>query len=125
MLRSCKRCGRIHEAGECPLKKEPQKKYERDSESDRFRNRSIWRRKSKQIKEDAQELCEVCRDKGKYVYMNLSVHHITAIKDDKGQALDDNNLICLCSVCHELAEAGVISSDYLRDLAQKRISRKR
>lgn len=124
MLRSCKRCGRIHEAGECPVKKETQK-YDRESESDKFRSRSIWRRKSKQIREDAQELCEVCRDKGKYVYQLLSVHHITAIKDDPSLALDDNNLICVCPTCHELAEAGTLSIDYLRELAKKRIDRKR
>ena len=70
-------------------------------------------------------MCEVCRDKGKYVYTDLSVHHITAIKDDAGLALDDNNLVCLCPVCHELAEAGVINSEYLKELAQKRIDRKR
>ena len=125
MLRSCKRCGRFHEVGECPIKIQPRKYDRSDSVSASFRSRSIWRSKSKQIRKDAQELCEVCRDKGKYVYTDLSVHHITAIKDDAGLALDDNNLVCLCPVCHELAEAGVINSEYLKELAQKRIDRKR
>ena len=127
MLKSCSRCGRIHKAGECPFKVEYKaRNYDRtQDDAYQFRQRAKWRRKSKQIREDAQYLCEVCRDKKKLVYEGLSVHHITPLKEDTSIGYEDTNLICLCSQCHELAEAGMIDRDYLRRIASLRISRRR
>lgn len=127
MLKACSRCGRIHAAGRCTLKPEQKSRnYDRsNNEAYQFRQRAKWRKKSKQIREDAQYLCEVCRDKNKLVYEGLSVHHITPLSEDTSIGYEDTNLICLCSTCHELAEAGMIDRDYLRKLATLRISRKR
>lgn len=127
MLKACSRCGRIHEAGQCTVKAEKKaRNYDRsDNEAYQFRQRAKWRKKSKQIRTDAQYLCEVCRDKKKLVYEGLSVHHITPLSEDTSIGYEDTNLICLCSQCHELAEAGMIDRDYLRKLATLRISRKR
>lgn len=127
MLKSCSRCGRIHKAGECTVK--PAYKasnYDRtQNDASLFRQRAKWKRKSKQIREDARYLCEVCRDKKKLVYEALSVHHITPLKEDTSIGFEDTNLICLCSTCHELAEAGMLDREYLRKLAALRIARKR
>lgn len=127
MLKACSRCGRIHAAGQCIVKAEKKaRNYDRsDNEAYQFRQRAKWRKKSKQIRTDAQYLCEVCRDKKKLVYEGLSVHHITPLSEDTSIGYEDTNLICLCSQCHELAEAGMIDRDYLRKLATLRISRKR
>lgn len=127
MLKACSRCGRIHAAGQCTVKAEKKaRNYDRsDNEAYQFRQRAKWKKKSKQIREDAQYLCEVCRDKKKLVYEGLSVHHITPLSEDTSIGYEDTNLICLCSQCHELAEAGMIDRDYLRKLATLRISRKR
>lgn len=127
MLKACSRCGRIHAAGQCTVKAEKKaRNYDRsDNEAYQFRQRAKWRKKSKQIRTDAQYLCEVCRDKKKLVYERLSVHHITPLSEDTSIGYEDTNLICLCSQCHELAEAGMIDRDYLRKLATLRISRKR
>ena len=127
MLKACSRCGRIHAAGQCTVKAEKKaRNYDRsDNEAYQFRQRAKWRKKSKQIRTDAQYLCEVCRDKKKLVYEGLSVHHITPLSEDTSIGYEDTNLICLCNQCHELAEAGMIDRDYLRKLATLRISRKR
>ena len=127
MLKACSRCGKIHAAGQCAIK--PAYKagnYDRSqNEAYQFRQRAKWRKKSIQIRTDAQYLCEVCRDKKKLVYAGLSVHHITPLSEDTSIGYEDSNLICLCSSCHELAEAGMIDREYLRKLAARRISRKR
>lgn len=127
MLKACSRCGRIHKAGECKIKPAYQaRNYDRSGDDAyQFRSKAKWRKKSQQIKQDAQFLCEVCRDKKKLVYEGLSVHHITPLKEDISIGYEDTNLICVCSTCHELAEAGMIDRDYLRKLAILRISRKR
>lgn len=127
MLKACSRCGRIHASGQCTVKAEKKaRNYDRsDNEAYQFRQRAKWRKKSKQIRVDAQYLCEVCRDKKKLVYEGLSVHHITPLSEDTSIGYEDTNLICLCSQCHELAEAGMIDREYLRRLSAIRISRKR
>lgn len=42
-------------------------------------------------------------------YQGLSVHHIVPVAEDPERALDDSNLITLCSFHHELAESGYIT----------------
>lgn len=127
MLKACSRCGKIHAAGQCTVKVEYKaRNYDRtQDDAYQFRQRARWRKKSKQIREDAQYLCEVCRDKKKLVYEGLSVHHITPLNEDASIGYEDTNLICLCSTCHELAEVGMIDREYLRRLTALRISRKR
>ena len=50
---------------------------------------------------------------------NLQVHHIIPLKEDRNEALNDENLITLCEQCHELAEEGKISRERLVEIAQK------
>ena len=52
-------------------------------------------------------------------YEDLSVHHIEPLEDDKERAFDEDNLITLCDVHHEAAEAGKVSRSFLHEIAIK------
>ena len=118
---SCSRCGKIHPKGYiCKVEK---KHYKYSYKESRLRSKSAWTNKSKQIREDANYLCEVCKDKGVYNYRNVEVHHIEKLKEQPELWLDDDNLICLCKDCHRMADAGMIDKEYLKKLARQRINR--
>ena len=55
-----------------------------------------------------------------YTYDTLEVHHIQKLKDNEDGLLDNLNLICLCKHHHELADAGKIDAEHLRELARIR-----
>jgi 5-methylcytosine-specific restriction protein A len=119
MLRSCPYCGRIHPAGYI-CKASKRKRAYNGGEERKLRSTYAWTKKSKEIREKAQGLCEVCRDKGLYTYTGLEVHHIEKVREDKDRLLDNYNLICVCAECHKQAEQGKIDKEYLRKLARKR-----
>lgn len=85
-----------------------------------MRSKWAWQKRSLQVREDAQHLCEVCRDQGRYTHEGLEVHHIERLKDAPELLLDGSNLICLCVKHHKMADKGDLSKDYLRSLAEKR-----
>ena len=115
---ACSRCGKIHPKGYiCKVEK---KRYKYSYKESKLRSKSAWTDKSKQIREDANYLCEVCKDKGIYNYRNVEVHHILKLRERPDLLLDNYNLICLCKDCHRLADAGIISVDYLQELAKRR-----
>lgn len=116
MFKSCSRCGRIHDTRfKCTVGKTYTGGEER-----RLRSSYAWTLKSREIREKAQWLCEVCRDQGIYTYENISVHHIVKVRDDSSELLNDLNLICLCDRHHTDADDGQIDIDYLKKLARKR-----
>ena len=119
MLKSCSRCGGIHEQGYRCNHNRPKVEYRGGKERE-ARNSHQWHSKSKEIRKRANYLCEVCRDKGRYVYKGLEVHHIEKVRDNPERLLDNLNLVCLCVMCHKQADRGDISADYLRELARKR-----
>jgi hypothetical protein len=43
-----------------------------------------------------------------YTYENIEVNHIVPINEDITKALDDNNLLSLCSFHHKMADRGKI-----------------
>ena len=94
------------------------------TEERKLRATNKWKEKSLQIREDANNLCEVCRDEGIYTYDNLEVHHIEKIKNNKELLLDDFNLICLCTEHHKQADADKLDNEYLKKLARDRVGRK-
>ena len=113
----CSRCGKIHKKGFiCPKAK---RIYEGGTER-KLRSSYAWTEKSKEIRERAHHLCEVCRDEGAITYDGIEVHHIIKVKDNNDLLLDDNNLICLCAAHHRQADNGEIDKDYLRSLALSR-----
>lgn len=116
MLKSCSRCGNLHPFGYVCTKG---KVYRRGEES-KLRTKYAWEKKSLEIRERANWLCEVCRDHGIYTYHNLEVHHIEKIKDAPDLLLDNNNLICLCVPCHRQADKGKLTKSYLYELVALR-----
>jgi len=92
----------------------------RDTKERQLRNTYDWQQKSIEIRERANYLCEVCRDKGIYNYNELEVHHISKIKDAPHLLLDNYNLICLCNEHHRAADSGEIDKEYLLRLAKIR-----
>lgn len=116
MFKACSRCGKIHDSRfKCNVGK-----VYTGGEERKLRSSYDWTKKSKEIRESAQYLCEVCRDRGVYTYENLEVHHIDKVKDNKDRLLDDDNLIVLCVEHHKQADAGKLDKDYLRKLAEHR-----
>lgn len=125
MYKACSRCGQIHSTKYKCNHNKPKwdnSKYG-TAEERKLRNTAAWAKKSQEIREQAQYLCEVCRDKGIYNYNELEVHHITKLREDKTGLLDDNNLVCLCVFHHRQADRGEISKEYLTKLANDRISK--
>lgn len=115
-LITCSKCGKIHPRSyEC---KKP--RVYQPTEERKLRSSHLWTKKAKQIKNDAQGLCEVCRDRGIFTYNGLEVHHITKLSENPDGLLDDDNLICLCVEHHKQADSGEIDADYLRELARER-----
>lgn len=124
MYKSCSRCGKIHDLNYVCKAGRPKidwSKYK--TEADKLHQTGEWQSKSLQIRKDAQCLCEVCRDQGIYNYSQLEIHHIEKLRENKAGLLDDSNLVCLCIKHHKQADRGQIKSNYLRNLAAKRIKR--
>ena len=117
MYKACPYCGRIHKAGE---KCHAFTRIYRGGEERKLRSKYAWAKKSKEIREKANGLCEVCKDKGIYTYKGLEVHHITKLRDDNSKLLDNYNLICLCVDHHKMADNGELDANYLKKLAKAR-----
>lgn len=116
MYRACARCGRIHDSRYvCNEGKIYQSRADR-----KLRSQYAWTQKSRDIRERANYLCEVCRDQNVYTYENLEVHHIEKLSNEPDKLLDDYNLICLCTEHHKQADAGRIDAVYLKKLARAR-----
>ena len=116
MLKACSRCGKIHSYN---YKCNVGRVYKPRQES-KARDTYAWEKKSIEIRERANYLCEVCRDNNIYIYNKTEVHHITKLRDDESLLLDNYNLVCLCQKHHKEADKGKIDADYLRELARKR-----
>ena len=115
----CSRCGKIHRKNWiCNVGREP-RRYNGGTER-ALRSSYNWTQKSKEIRERANYLCEVCRAEGVYTYDGLEVHHITKVKDDEDLLLDNNNLICLCTRHHHQADNNELDKEYLLNLARAR-----
>ena len=116
MFKACSKCGKIHDSNYICNKG----KIYRGGNERKLRNTYKWAKKSREIRESAHNLCEVCLDKGVYTYNGLEVHHIIKLKENEDGLLDNNNLICLCTQHHKQADRGEIDIDYLRRLVELR-----
>lgn len=119
MYKACSKCGKIHPAN---VKCDKGREY-RGGEERKLRASYAWQKKSMEIRDKAQHLCEVCRDQGVYTYKGLEVHHIDKVKDNPDRLLDDMNLVCLCTEHHKEADQGKLTKDYLIKLAEIREER--
>ena len=116
MYKACSRCGRIHPQNyKCNVGRIYQGGEER-----KLRSGYDWTQKSLAIREKANNLCEVCRDKGIYTYNDIEVHHIVKVREDASKLLDDYNLIALCVEHHKQADEGKLDVNYLKGLVEKR-----
>lgn len=117
MLVSCSYCGRIHDKNHDCGKRPQRIRYNTDAV--KFRNTSRWQKKSREIRERDNYLCQCCIREmpgtfRKYEYDNCSVHHNVPLTEDISRGLDNTNLITLCSIHHEMAERGEISRDAIQ-----------
>ena len=119
MFKVCSRCQKVHPFNQ-PCSCAKYKKDYKGGDERKLRRKNAWKEKSLEIRERADNLCEVCRDNGRYIYQGLQVHHIHKVKDEPERYLDNENLICLCETCHKKADKGEIDIDYLESLARKR-----
>ena len=116
MYKSCSKCGKIHDSKYiCTVGRQYNGGQERG-----MRSQYCWTKKSQEIREKAEHLCEICRDQGIITYQNIEVHHIVKVKDDETLLLDNENLICLCQEHHKKADRGEIDKEYMKNLARKR-----
>lgn len=116
--KACSKCGKIHAYNyNCSVGVESNRYKVAE---DKLRSRYAWTKKSLQIREDAGNLCEVCKAQGIATYDGLEVHHIERLRDNVDGLLDDDNLICLCVRHHKEADNGEIDKEYLRELVAER-----
>lgn len=124
MLKSCSRCGKVHEYNKCPLG-EPKRTYYKKrnrvgerSDISRFRSSALWQRKREEIIKRDSGLCRLCLHNGTLTRANLEVHHIISIVRNDSLKLDNNNLITLCNKCHNKVETNESYVDTLLFLAR-------
>lgn len=123
MLKSCQYCGRIHKYGfNCPYRPQKAKK---ETDAYKFRSSAKWQKKRKEIKERDYHLCQICL-RGLYVetgpainYKDTQVHHIIPIAEDWEKRMDNDNLITLCPIHHEMAECEKIPRSVLMEISQE------
>ena len=127
MLKACKYCGKIHDSKfDCGRK--PKRRYaRRQDDISRFRSTQSWRDKSIAIRERDKYLCQCCIRgfPGTVRRLNgnkLSVHHVVPIEEDYDRRLDDDNLITLCAVHHDMAESGAIPREAILEIIQEQES---
>ena len=119
MYKACSKCGKIHPANvQCS-----KGRTYTGGEERRLRSSWAWNKKSREIRDKAQHLCEVCRDNGRYTHDHLEVHHIVKVSEHPDGLLDDLNLICLCVQHHKDADDGSLDMNYLSKLAEEREKR--
>lgn len=123
MLKSCSYCGSIHDRNyQCP--KKPNRKKFNQSEADKFRNTSRWRKKSVEIRTRDKGLCQVCIRKlyntqQQYTFDTIEVHHIVPLNEDITYGLKNKWLLSLCKYHHYMADAGEIPRDELHLIAKE------
>lgn len=125
MLKACKYCGKIHDTHyDCGRKPIRVRRRAAVGKSYFFRRSDSWTRKSKEIRERDGYLCQICIRKLYYTarcfnYDTLSVHHIVPINEDYDKRLDNDNLLTVCRMHHEMCEAGMISRKELLEIARE------
>lgn len=120
MLKSCSRCGKIHDFNKTCYKN---RQVRGSSDADKFRKTNKWHVKSEQIRERDKHLCRCCianiyETTDIFNFSKLEVHHITPLEEDISRRLDDDNLITLCCYHHKLADKNIISRNILYKLVK-------
>lgn len=122
MLKSCSKCGRVHEHNyNC---KAITKVNNSDSLSNKFRNTQACKKKRKIVFDRDKGLCQLCIRKlydtyGRIYNNSIEVHHIEPIVEAYELRLDEGNLISLCTYHHKMADRGQIPREVLKDIVKK------
>lgn len=128
MLKSCSYCGRIHDSKKwCRQKRDAEQKRWNNRKATKalaFRRTKAWRDKSIEVRKRQHYMCVCCAHnlEGTTNRLNtkdLSVHHIIPIEDDYELRLDNENLITVCDMHHEMCEAGKISRNIQKQIARE------
>lgn len=83
-------------------KRKPKRTYKHANKS--LYNSSAWKQVSDYVYERDKGLCQRC---GKFVHGRAAHrHHIVPARDNIRLALDADNIILLCNVCHPIVERG-------------------
>ena len=123
MLVSCSYCNGFHNRGFiCPSRPKNKRTEKEANHITRFRSSRAWHNKREAIKDRDKFLCMYCKDKGRFVFNRLSVHHIRPISKAWALRLDESNLITLCSTCHKMAEDGNIKAVELVQLVKNAVA---
>lgn len=77
----------------------------------KFRGSYTWKKKRSEILERDKHKCVICNSND-----NLCIHHIYSLNDYSELALENTNLVTLCSKCHEKVHNGIYSTVYLTNL---------
>lgn len=123
MLKSCKFCGRVHDKKyDCGRK--PVRKKIKYTKADKFRSTRDWTEKALEIKRRDNFLCQICIRNlystfQQYNYDSLSVHHAIPINADWDKRLDDDNLLTVCKMHHEMCERGEIPYDVVSGIIKE------
>ena len=113
----------------CVPKREAQRKRwnnRKDTKAAAFRRSYEWTEKSLSVRARDHYRCLCCKAKligtvHEIETHDLSVHHITPIKEAYDLRLDESNLITVCEIHHELCESGDIPRDVQRSLVEREI----
>lgn len=128
MLKSCKYCGRIHDARfHCKQRVDADRDRwakRKDEIAQKFRNSVLWKNKRKQVLQRQNYICACCAEEmeGTLDRLNtedIQVHHIVPIQENYDRRLDDSNLIGVCALHHEMCESGRISRKKQREIVEK------
>jgi 5-methylcytosine-specific restriction protein A len=118
MLKSCSRCGKIHDFNKVCYKN---RQVRGTSDADKFRKTYKWHKKSEEIRARDKHLCRCCLanifdTQQVFNFNKLEVHHIVPLEEDYSKRLDDDNLITLCCYHHKLSDSNVIPRNILKSL---------
>lgn len=121
MLRSCSKCGRVHENNyNCKATT----RINSGSLTNKFRNTQAWKKKRKIVFDRDKGLCQLCIRKlydtyGRIYDNSIEVHHIEPIVESYDLRLDEDNLISLCTYHHKMTDRGEIPRDILRSIVNE------
>lgn len=127
MLKACKYCGRIHDSKyDCGRKPIRRKK---NTETDKFHWSKMWQKKREEIRERDKNLCQVCirgiyNTANRFNYEDLEVHHAKPIIEAWDERLENDNLITLCRMHHEMAEKNEIPFEAIKEIIDEQENEK-
>ena len=82
-----------------------------------------WSSFARLVKKERGERCQICgtsqnRQISSRTHLELHVHHILKVRTHRHLRFERSNVAVVCQDCHDKAEAGGFSEDFLRGLAR-------